>query len=232
MTAFLDHVERLIRNGDAGTIVRCCSPAGLELAAAVLAADDTARRDFGTATAIAAYLRGLAQPQERAARRALEQPDDPPAVPLTVAAVVHGAIAEQRRQPPAPAPRPVEISAAVTTPGAPPARVCEPKETAPSAKLATPTALRTASARLSMAQAGERLDLPMHRLPATRGVLEALRDAGLRPSTSNGIDIELSAADVERIAGDREAQELLLLRLANTVREFGYVGGGAISLRR
>lgn len=93
MTALLDVVERLVHNGDATTIEQCCSPAGIELAATVLAADDTARRDFGKVTAIAAYLAGLARPQLRAAQRVLERPDNPPAVPLTVAAVVHGAVA-------------------------------------------------------------------------------------------------------------------------------------------
>ncbi len=126
-----------------------------------------------------------------------------------------------------PAPRPVEIRAAATTTiNAPPPRVGEPEVPAPLAKLATPKASGTTSARLTMAQAGERLGLPMHRLPATRGVVEAMRDAGLSPTTANGIDIELNAADVERVASDREAQQRLLLRLANTVREFGYVGSG------
>jgi hypothetical protein len=100
-------------------------------------------------------------------------------------------------------------------------------QTVATAKLAAPTARAApSSARLSLAAAGERIGLPLHRLPKTRGVLEALRDAGLNPTTANGIDIELQAADVERVAGDREAQEHLLLRLANTVREFGYVGSG------
>ncbi|MBK8095623.1 MAG: hypothetical protein IPK26_00845 [Planctomycetes bacterium] len=230
MTAILDDLERLVRNGDARTIVRCCSPAGLELAAAVLAADDTARRDFGgSASAVAAYLAALAKPQERAARRALAEPDRPPAVPLTVAAVVHGAVAQQRRQPPPPAAAPAEVRAA-TRPATAPASDVQAVTTA---KLAAPTARAApSSAKLSLTAAGERLGLPLNRLPLTRNVLEALRDAGLRPSTSNGIDIELNAADVERMASDREAQERLLLRLTNSVREFGYVGGGAISLRR
>jgi hypothetical protein len=222
--ALLDDVERLIRNGDASTIVRCCSPAGLELAAAVLDADDMARRDFGTATAIAAYLRGLAQPQERAARRALAEPDRPPTVPLNVAGVVHGAIADARRNPPpSPAIPPVDVRASMP-PASTPARPPEP--IAPPVQLSATPKTETAPARLSMAQAGERLGLPMHRLPATRGVVEALRDAGLNPSIVNGIDIELNAGDVNRVARDREAQERLLLRLANTVREFGYVDSG------
>jgi hypothetical protein len=119
----------------------------------------------------------------------------------------------------APAPRPVEVRAS-----SPPADA--PEQVVPSVKLSATPKAETVPARLSMAAAGERLGLPMHRLPATRGVLEALRNAGLNPSTANGIDIELNAADVERMASDREAQERLLLRLANTVREFGYVGSG------
>lgn len=224
--AILNEVERLIDNGDAETIVRCCTlGASLELAKAVHAADDSARRDFGTPTAIAAYLRGLAQPQERAARRVLAEPDRPPAVPLNVAGVVHGGVAVQRQRPSGSPPWPVAIGATTTT-QAPRASAREPQGPAHAVRLATPKEIGTASARLSMLQAGERLGMPMHRLPATRGVFEALRDAGLHPSILNGIDIDLNAADVDRVARDREAQEWLLLRLTKTVRAFGYIDSG------
>jgi hypothetical protein len=224
--ALLDDVERLIRNGDAETIVRCCSPAGLELAAAVLADDEGARRDFGTPTVLAAYLRSLAQPQERAARRALAEPDRPPAVPLTVAAVVHGAIAEQRRQPPAP---PAEVRASSPLAAAPDR---EPEQVAPPVKLATlPARTGTTSARLSLAVAGELLGLPLDSLPKSAGVVEAFRSVGLRVSSSDGIRLELDGSDVERIAADPSAVEALLLRLTRAVPSLNHVGGGAIAFR-
>jgi hypothetical protein len=216
----LDDVERLITCGDAETIVRCCSSAGLELAAAVLADDADARRDFGTPTVLAAYLRSLAQPQERAARRALAEPDRPPAVPLTVAGVVHGATAEQRRQPPAP---PAEVRAAT-----PPAAA--PEQVAPPVKLATPTTPK-GSARLPLAEAGTLLGLPpLDALPLTANVVAALRDCGLDPRTE-GRAVTLDARAVERIAADSEAANALLLRLCGSVRSLCYVGGGAIAFR-
>ncbi len=227
MRLALDDVARLIECGDAETIVRCCSPAGLELAAAVLADDDSARRDFGTPTVLAAYLRSLAQPQERAARRALAEPDRPPAVPLTVAAVVHGAIAEQRRQPPAP---PVEVRAS-SPPAAAPNR--EPEQVAPPVKLATLPAKTGTTSRLSLAAASSSLGLPpLDALPLTANVVAALRDCGLDPRTE-GRDVTLDARAVERIAADSEAANALLLRLCGSVRSLCHVGGGGeVAFRR
>jgi hypothetical protein len=230
VTALLDDVERLVRNGDATTIVQCCSPAGLELAATVLAADDTARRDFGTATAIAAYLAGLARPQLRAARRVLERPDDPPAMPLTVAAIVHGAVAQQRRQPPHPAAAPAEVCAATRPATAPAPDV----QTVATAKLAAPTARADNSARrLTLAEAGTLLGMRLDTLPLTQSLASALADFGFDPRRSDAREVTLDGEHVARVARSRENLDALAQRIVGSVRSLCHVGGGGeVALHR
>ncbi len=128
-------------------------------------------------------------------------------------------------QPPAAKAAEVRVAAPVAAPARAPEHVA-----APPAKLAQTTTPK-GSARLSLADAGTALGLPLDSLPKSAGVVEAFRSAGLRVSSSDGIRLELDSADVERLASDPAAVDALLLRLTRAVPSLNHVGGGAIAFR-
>ena len=99
----LDVLEDLLAS-DAGTIVACATPAGsLAKAKEILAVDETARRDFGTAPALARYVRGLAMMKASDARATLAEAAAieaarPKLTACTLAAGLASNDAETRRQ--------------------------------------------------------------------------------------------------------------------------------------
>jgi hypothetical protein len=173
----LDLLERAIANGSAELILACSTPHGaLAQAEAIMATDPTAARDFGNARALALYVRSMAMPQRLAALRAVERPDDPPAIPSCPAAALHALQAEARRNASAPAAPSAEVRAA--EPAAATAREVPPTATQTVA-LAQPTTTATkASPRLSLAALSATLGLPLDDLPRPR-LLLALKEAGL-----------------------------------------------------
>lgn len=167
----------------------------------------------------------MAMPQRLAALRAVERPDDPPAIPSCPAAALHALQAEARRNPPAQVAPPVEARAA-TPPAAAPTREVPPTATQTVA-LAQPTTTATkASARLSLAALSATLGLPLDDLPRPR-LLLALKEAGLAAQSDEHGEPIFDDGKAAALAADREAVGSLLVRLTQLCPRLGFVSSGA-----
>jgi hypothetical protein len=221
----LDLLERAIANGSAELILACSTPHGaLAQAETIMATDLTAARDFGNARALALYVRSMAMPQRLAALRAVERPNDPPAIPSCPAAALHALQAEARRCPPAPAAPPVEVRA-VELAAAP---ACEgPLAATQTVALAHPTTTATkANARVSLAALSATLGLPLDDLPRPR-LLLALKEAGLAAQSDEHGEPIFDDGKAAALAADREAVGSLLVRLTQLCPRLGFVSSGA-----
>lgn len=121
----------------------------------------------------------------------------------------------------------VTTSATLTPAAAPAVATARVAAPALAAALAQPKPTAT-SVHLSLGDAGKRLGMPrLDDLPMTKGLLQAMRSAGLRVSRNeSGLAWEVNAHDVARLSADRAALERFEVALLNSVSRLCYVGGG------
>jgi hypothetical protein len=158
----LELVERLLGNGDSETVLDLADPrSARSLADRILTTDPAAAQEFGDAATLTGYLRSLALPMVRDARREL---------------------AARRAALPTPAPK---AQLAATSPRPAPAPATQARPTQPAAAIALADARAEQWGSLDALAKVFQVGSPALRLPTA---IAALRGVGIEPKDEDGAE--------------------------------------------